>query len=268
MTNETGGYQPTPEEMKMAEEMMTPEQAELSRERERWGRGKEYYNEGAEKVENYLNLPPEKKAEGFMEMDDDTLQGTFGEGLPLNYVYHEFDGLTCVVAPHDFFTKTGMTLVDSAKSNNATPEQIEAAQDFVTAYEQNSQRIIAKSPALQKLLEPLKPLNDEIEAQKQGGILRPMTATGEKVPSKMDEQISDEELQALVKALGENDFWIRDSKVLKEKTRGNYLSAIEPSFGKLFRRFAIQTESPEEFANYKKQILEAYDKLIDTGTKV
>lgn len=264
------GYQPSEQEIKKAEEMMTEEEMKRSNERQRWFGRQGRFEGRASSIEQYLELPEKEKAEMALAMDDDTLEGVYGEGYPLNLCYHEFDGLTKEVAPANFFTMTGSTLADQAKESDASPEKIEAAQALVGAYEEKTQEIIGKSDVLKKLLAPVMPLAEEKQKMKDEGLFKSYShmmseeekqAASKRMGEVYQQPVSDEEIAYLSRILGEGNFWIKDSKVKEEKTRGAYQGALEAQFGKIFRRFAIQSETPEEFAEYRQKMNEAYEKL-------
>lgn len=274
MPEQTESYQPSEEEVKKAEEMMTEEELKRSNERQRWFGRKNKFEGRASSIEQYLDLPEKEKAEMALAIDDDTLKGVYGEGYPLNLCYHEFGGINNQVAPASFWTMTGSTLVDQAKESGASSERIEAAQAFVGAYEEKTQEIIAKSEILKKLLAPVLPLADEKQRLKDEGLFKSfghLMSEEEKQTARkrMDEvynqPVSDEEINYLVRILGEGNFWVKDSKVKEEKTRIAYQRALEAEFGEIFRRFAVQSETPEEFEEYRRKMNEAYERLTESA---
>lgn len=266
------GYQPNALEIKQAESMMTEEQMQSSAERSRWFGRESRFESRAAAVEQYLGLPPNEKAEMAIAMDDDLLEGVYGEGYPLNLVFHEWDGLTNEVAPHSFMSISGATIVETMKEAGASAEKIESAQALVGNYEEHSQKIIAKSETLKKLLEPVDPISNQKQKLKDEGLFKTYShlmseeekgTASKRMGEVYSQPVSDEEIDYLAKILGEGNS--RIGEVKKEKTRGAYQGALEPEFGRLFRRFAIQSETPEEFAEYRQKMKAAYEKLVTTA---
>ena len=266
-----GGFQPSEQDVTVAEKMMAEEEMKRSYERQQWFGRKGRFEGRASSIEQYLELPEKEKAEMVLVMDDDTLKGVYGEGYPLNLCYHDFSGMNDEVAPASFFSITGSTLVDYARESGAPSEKIQAAQAFVGAYEEKTQKIIAQSEILKKLLAPIMPIAEEKQKLKDEGLFKTlgfMMSEEEKQAAKQrmgevhNQPVSDDEINYLIRILGEGNFWIKDSKVEEEKTRGAYHGALEVEFGKIFRRFAIQFETPEGFKEYRRKMNEAYEKLV------
>lgn len=224
-------YQPSEEEVQAASEMMTEREQESSEEREGRSNLLENYGREARKVEMYLNAAPEEKAEASIFIDEKTLKTVFGEGLPLKNVYHDFGGLTGMVAPHSFWTAQGRTLVDELSKSGADARQVAAAQALVNAYERYSQAIVEKSPTLQSWIAPLE--------------------------GSADEPLGEEEVRIL-EGLG---FRLKDS----EKTRKQYINLMEPNFGRYFRRYAMHALTPQEFAEYSQEIGQALQGLVEAA---
>jgi hypothetical protein len=196
--------------------------------------------------EAYARAEGEEKHEASLRVDNSTLESVFGEGLPLKYIYHEFDGLTGAVTEYNFESPIGTTLVDRFRQSSASPERIAGAQAAVDAYEQQSAEIREKSQTLKRLLAPL----DRINIQDRKAL---------------EEPVSDEDIEYAIGILGESNFWVGRSEIKQKRTIGAYLNLIEPSFGKLFRKYALQTVNSEDIARYKHQMDSALQSLVEAA---
>lgn len=235
MSEQSEGYQPSPEKMKRAEEMMTPEETESAHRRDWIHTTAERYDTGAAAVETFLNLPPEKRNKLSIAIDDNILESVFGEGLSLKYIFHDFGhhNLTTVLAPHSFTSPIGRTLVDQIVKDGRPEEEKAAAQELVDTYEKHSAQIISKSEVLKKITSPFEKWQD---------------------PNAI---VTDKEIQAL-----ENFFGYVPQAVRDKKTARAWMESLEPNFGNHFRRFTLNYITQEEFAQYREEMNRAFKRWL------
>ncbi|MEK7142745.1 MAG: hypothetical protein AAB785_00875 [Patescibacteria group bacterium] len=294
-----GGYQPSEQEVREAETKMNPEQNFLSNEKSIHFENKLRFIGPAEKFEAIMSLPkPERSSKILETMNDQELCELFGEGYPPDLTYHGWDALTDLavafgglsgrppktyqgisfreVAPHSFNTTIGTTLPDRMKDwtkegklayvKPYSEEHIVAAQNLVDIYLKFTSGIIEKSPKLQRLLEPLLPLAEEIARQKQSGEFSSIRGEVESNPenpiNKIGEtSVSQEALQLLRDELFVA-FYKRDGTESDKVNLFSYSDGLEARFGRIFRAACVEMTDPDEFAEFKRGIIEAYDRLI------
>ncbi len=229
-----GIYQPKGEDYEKAKEVMTDTEKMESSVRERALAWQKQFSQKSENYLQFLDASEEEKIDLEAEnAGEETLKTLYGEGLPTGYIYHDFGAgynMTYLVAPHNFWTPMGQNLANVVEQGGGSEEEISAAKVLVDTYNDNCERIISKSETLQKIIAPLK--------------------------RGWDTEITDEELEYL----GKVGMYVKTRDKGQSKP-SQYLDAVEPQFGKIFRRVALRAETSEEFNEYQTKINQAMTRL-------
>lgn len=165
-------------------------------------------------------------------ISDRCLEEVFGEGFPLQYTWHEFDGLGQFIANHNFFSRPGRSIADTIRENDGNPQQVQAAEKVVETYVRFSKIWVARSNMLTQLIES--------------------TESGWEASFA---DISEKEIELLKKIGGIQ---------LKSNTFKDFIRHVEPNFGKLFRAFVLGTITVEELDEYEANMVAAIQEFIAT----
>lgn len=270
-------YQPSREELKQTEEMLSLDEERMSLERSGAIKTKESFLDGVTKVEQYLSLPEEKRADALLTMGDETLKDVYGDGFPSILMTTSYHGLSNFLTAHSEWAQMGCILAQEKLSNGLSKDHIKAAQELVDPYDRHSEKIIAKSEVLQRLLAPLKPVKQENQKLRDRGIFDKMaiskigwnTEDYREIMRTWDQIVPDEDIEYLTQILEEQDIWhasfSQQWEIPRKKDRGAYYKTLDRRFGKLFRKFAIQAETQEESSDYKDEMEKAFERLVETA---
>ncbi|MEI8060780.1 MAG: hypothetical protein WCG99_00590 [Candidatus Berkelbacteria bacterium] len=200
--------------------------------------------EGA-KFEEYLGADSDRRVDMLVAGDTGNLQTLYGEGLPSQYQVWEHDGLAGWVKPHNEFKDLAAEYVGVSEgwgqlhSYSFGPECIEAAKQFLAVYDENAERIIAKSPILQKMLAPLQG-NHEITPEDLDMVDKFARANGSSGAGHFSN------MMGRAKTL--------EDYVQNRGAKAAYEVMLDGPFGKAFRKAVMEYETPEGFAEYKTKL--------------
>jgi hypothetical protein len=207
--------------------------------------------EGA-KFEEYLGADSARKNEMLIAGNAGDLQALYGEGLPSDYQVWEHDGLAGWVKPHNEFKDLAAEYVGVAEgwgqlhSYSFSPECIEAAKQFLGVYNENAERIIAKSPILQKLIEPL---------QKDHEVTAEDLEMVDKFSRDNGRDGSDVFTHLVGRAKTMEDF------IQNRGAKRAYELMLDGPFGIAFRKAVMEYETPEGFGEYKAKLQSSFQNL-------